>query len=176
MKATGVPEPWERQPNESERAFEAFTVYRDMGAERSYAKSGKKLGKSKTIIERWGRVYRWAERIEAWTDEQDRLTREALIKGITAMRKNHTDVAYEMLQKARAALQSLPLEEMTMTDVARAVDVASKLERLSRGEPTERTESRNEIGGGVTIITDPYGELTTEELRKLAKLADEHET
>ena len=168
-----IPEPWERQPNESSRAFEAFAVYRDMGAERSYAKTSQKLGKNKTTIDQWGRNNQWVSRIAAWDDEQDRLTRETLIKGITAMRKNHADVAYEMLQKARAALQSLPLEEMTMTDIARAVDVASKLERLSRGEPTERTESRNDASGGVAIYLpekDDLSNLSTDELRQLESI------
>ena len=168
-----IPEPWERQPNESSRAFEAFAVYRDMGAERSYAKTSQKLGKNKTTIDQWGRNNQWVSRIAAWDDEQDRLTREALVKGITAMRKNHVDMAEAMLIKATEALERLPVDEMNMADIARAVDVASKLERLSRGEPTERTESRNDASGGVTIYLpekDDLSNLSTDELRQLESI------
>ena len=168
-----LPAPWERQPKESDVAFEAFVAYRDMGTERSHAKVSQKVGKNKGLIARWSRVHGWVARIEAWTDEQDRLTREELAKGITAMRKNHTDIANEMLKKALKAMLKLPVEEMTMQDIARAVDVATKLERLSRGEATERTEGTTEHRGHITVASDPYEELTTEELRKLARLADE---
>lgn len=45
-----IPEPdhaWERQPYESDESFHAFTVYRDLGVERSLEKTGKRLGRSK---------------------------------------------------------------------------------------------------------------------------------
>ena len=171
-----LPEPWERQPKESDVAFEAFVTYRDMGTERSHAKVAQKVGKNKGLISRWSRVHGWTARIEAWTDEQDRIVREELVKGITTMRKNHTAIAEQMLIKALKALQKLPIEEMTPGDIAKTVDVAAKLERLSRGEATERTEGSASVNGKITIASDPYDELTTEELRKLARLSDESET
>ena len=168
-----LPAPWERQPKESEKAFEAFAAYRDMGPKRSHAKVAQEIGKNKGLIARWSRVHVWTSRIEAWTEEQDRLVRDELIKGVTAMRKTHADIAEQILIKALKALKSLPVEEMTIQDIARAVDVGAKLERLSRGEATERTEGKSEVSGKVTVTSDPYEELTTEELRKLARLADE---
>ena len=36
--------PWERQKGETPQAFEAFSIYRDMGSSRSTAKVGRKLG------------------------------------------------------------------------------------------------------------------------------------
>ena len=166
MKATQPPQPWERQPKETDVAFEAFTVYRDMGADRSYVKVSQKLGKSRTIIDRWGRTHGWAVRIEAWTAEQDRIMRDELIKGVTAMRKNHTNIAAAMLTKALDALEMIPADDMTMQDIARAVDVAAKLERLSRGEATERTEGQTELTGKLAVAVDPFEGLTTEELRE----------
>ena len=167
--------PWERQPKESDVAFEAFAVYRDMGAERSHAKVVQKVGKNKGLIARWSRVHGWVARIEAWTDEQDRLTREALTKGVTAMRKKHVDIANDMIAKAVSALQILTAKQMTMRDITLAVDVAAKLERLSRGEATERTEGTTDHRGRVTVESNHYEELTTEELRKLARLADDQD-
>jgi hypothetical protein len=167
-----LPDPWERQSNETPQAFEAFVIFRDMEGKRSYKRVSEQLQKSETLIGRWGRKHRWQSRREAWEDEQDRLVREELIKGITTMRKTHTAIAGQMLVKALKALQSLPVEDMTMQDIARAVDVAAKLERLSRGEATERTEGNANISGKITIASDPYDELSVEELRKLAQLAD----
>jgi hypothetical protein len=168
-----VPAPWERQPGEQSEAFKAFTLYRDAQPKTGAGKVGEKLGKSATQTERWCTKYRWKERREAWEDEQDRLMREELLKGVTSMRKNHAAIAGQMLVKALKALKKLPEDDMTMQDIARAIDVAAKLERLSRGEATERTEGNANITGKMTVTTDPYSELTVEELRKLARLADE---
>jgi hypothetical protein len=91
------------------------------------------------------------------------------------MRKDHADLASKMLVKAAKALVALPAEEMTMSDIIRTVDVATKLERLSRGEPTELTEWTTEHRGRVEIVSDPYDGLTTEELRRLLNAAESEE-
>ena len=176
MAATTSPAPWERQSNESDVAFEAFAIYRDMGPERGYAKVAQKLHKSQTIINRWGRTHNWVSRTESWDSEQDRLVRESFTKGITAMRKKHIDTAAMMLVKALRGLQNLREDDMTPRDIATMVDISSKLERLSRGEVTERTEGKTEISGKVEVESDAYSELSVEELRALARIADEDKT
>ena len=182
------PQPWERQPGETAENFKAFVVYRDanpkISAEKvaevltaEALKKGHKLYKNcmknPGLMRQWCAKFKWVERREAWEDEKDRLVREELVRGVTAMRKNHTDIATQMLVKALRGLQALPAERMTAYAIAQMVDIASKLERLSRGEATERTEGKNEVFGKMTVATDPYEELTTEELRALAKLADD---
>jgi hypothetical protein len=56
---------WERQPRESGQAWQAFQLYLSLGIERSYEKVRQQLGKSRTIIERWGREWNWQERLRA---------------------------------------------------------------------------------------------------------------
>ena len=41
---------WERQKGESAQAYEAFVLYRDLGAERSHVKVAQQLGKSLSLI------------------------------------------------------------------------------------------------------------------------------
>ncbi len=145
------PKLWERQEDESAQAFQGFATYRDMGAERSLAKVAKKLGKSKALMERWSRHWQWGIRVDAWDDELDRQSCQALTKGITKMRKNHVDIAKAMLNKAFKALQNIPVDDMTSKDISTMVDVATKLERISRGEVTERTEGKQTIAGEVSL-------------------------
>ena len=52
-------QPWERQPRETSKAFQAFCVYRDLRAERSYVRVAQQLQKSHTLIGRWAQKYRW---------------------------------------------------------------------------------------------------------------------
>ena len=166
------PEPWERQKNEGAEAFEAFSHYRDLGSERSLVKVGQKLGKSQTLIERWSSNWNWVNRVNAWDDELDRQTREELAKGITEMRKRHVGIAQAMLTKALKALKKIPEDDLTSQDIARMVDIASKLERLSRGEVTERTEGKQVVAGEVSLNQIDLSKITDAELAELDAIAE----
>lgn len=141
-------QPWERQENESAKAYQAFSIYRDMGVERSLAKVGGELGKSTKMMEKWSKAHNWVKRVEAWDIEQDRLLRIELSKTIGKMRKKHAEIANVMLNRAMKALQKLPIEEMKPQDISRFVDSATKLERISRGDVGEVIEERD---GGSSI-------------------------
>lgn len=143
MAKGNTPEPWERQPEETPKAFEAFCVYRDLGPERSIAKAGKQLGKNRVTLEQWSSKYEWVKRCTAWDTEQDRIARQDQQKEIKKMRKRHAGIAAAMLVKAATALQRLPDDEISASEISRMVDVASKLERISRGDVGEVIEERN---------------------------------
>ena len=149
------PEPWERQEDETERAFEAFALYRDLGSgNRSCAKVAAELRKSVGLIERWSRNHQWQKRIAAWDAEQDRIARQAQIDEIKKMRKRHADLATAMLVKAAKALKRIPEDEVKASDVSRLVETASKLERISRGDAGEIIEER--AGGDAPSIVQFY--------------------
>lgn len=142
-KRNASPEPWERQPGETPRAYEAFTKYRDLGPGRSIAKAARLEGKAKVTWERWSRVNNWVERVAAWDIEQDRISRQAQLDDIKKMRKRHADLASAMLVKAAQALKRIPADEIKPSDISRMVDTASKLERISRGDVGEVVEERD---------------------------------
>lgn len=144
------PKPWERQPTDTQKSWEAFVVYRDFGTKRSLKKVAEELKKSETIIGRWSGKHNWVERVAAWDEEQDRLIRIELTKDIGAMRKRHADLANSMLIKAALALKNIPTEEIKASDISRMVETASKLERLSKGDVGDVIEERD---GG--IAADP---------------------
>lgn len=157
-KTTEPPELWDRQPGEQAAAFKVFAAYRDSGiggARRSLQKTADSLtnrnGEPYSVgtLKGWSRKYKWQMRVDAYDDYMDRLTQEELRKGRAAMLKNHVGIAQAMLKKALQALQRIPADELTAQDVARIVDTAAKLERISRGEATERTEGKQTIAGEV---------------------------
>lgn len=134
--------PWEKQEGESSKAFEAFAMYRDLGLKRTQAEVGRQLGKSENLMNRWSMRYDWVKRAEAWDAEQDRILAKAQLDDIKKMRKRHADVASAMIIKAAKALQRIPEDEIKAGDISRMVDVASKLERISRGDVGEVVEER----------------------------------
>lgn len=158
MAKANTPKPWERQPKEKPKPFEAFCIYRDMGIERSIRKVAANVGKSDTLIGRWSKENNWVERVTAWDDEQERIQREIAQKEqareIRKMRKKHADLASAMLIKATKALARIPDDEIKAGDLTRMVDVAAKLERISRGDVGEVVEERN--GGDATPAVTFY--------------------
>lgn len=146
MAKGNTPEPWERREDETSRAYEAFCTYRDIGPGRSIAKTGQLLGKNQTTLEQWSSKYGWVKRAAAWDDEQERIERTTAqkeqLKAIKDMRKRHADLGQAMLIKAARALAKLPDDEIKPQDISRMVDVASKLERISRGDVGEVVEER----------------------------------
>lgn len=147
MAKVNAPKPWDRREEESSKAYEAFTIYRDMGTERSLAKVAEELSKSEQLMKRWSYTHGWVERASKWDDEQDRIEREIAqkeqAKAIREMRKRHADLGQAMLIKAARALARIPEDEIRPGDISRLVDTASKLERISRGDVGEVIEERD---------------------------------
>ena len=143
---------WERLEDETTKQYEAFCTYRDMGQDRSLRAVAEKLQKSETLMGRWSGKNQWVDRAAAWDDEQDRIEREIAqkeqAKAIREMRKKHANLASAMLLKATKALSKIPDDEIKAGDVTRMVDVASKLERISRGDVGDVVEERD---GGQAI-------------------------
>src|SRR5690242_6964127 len=69
---------FEQQPKESAKAFAAFSLYLNMGAERSTREVGKQLGKSEGLIERWAAKFDWRSRVAAHSAHLAIVEREAL--------------------------------------------------------------------------------------------------
>lgn len=136
------PKPWERQPEESTKAFEAFQCYRDMGMERNIMAVTRELNKSRTIIGRWSSAHNWVERCAAWDSEQDRILREQQQNEIKKMRRKHASLADRTLKKLAESLEYIDPEEIKPSDFARLLDVATKLERISLGDTTDVVENR----------------------------------
>ena len=155
--------PWARQDGESVRAYDAFVAYRDLPPrERSLAKTAQRLGMNLTTVEEWSRQWGWVARVQAWTDEQDAVRREAALKVVADMAEAHARDA----QRARQMLMlpiltvlqrmsqrdengnPVPLERhlagMPMSDLldlatsaARTLKTVVEVERLARGLPTD---------------------------------------
>lgn len=145
-------EAWERQPDETGKAYEAFAIYRDMGVSRSAAKVGKRLGKSKMLMDRWSSRHKWVERAAAWDAENERVAMEAHFNAIKDMRARHANLGGLMVDVAMSAMQELATKPHRISGTA-ATQIAAegvKIERLSRGDSGDVIEERD--GGPATVF------------------------
>jgi len=130
---------WDRLPNESTKAYAAFCVYRDLGTERSLEKAGQTLDKPRTRkwLGEWSAKYKWVERAKAYDDYVEKLKRKEKEKAIKEMAERQARIAMAFQEKIIERLQSIDPAELTPTELARWFEIAAKIERLNRGEPTE---------------------------------------
>lgn len=156
-------EPWEQMTGETVQQYEKFCAYRDMRyiapsadgdlprldftRERSIRGLAKKLGLSRKTLEPLSARFQWVERCEAYDLYILCRLKEKGEAEILKMHENHATIAAQMLRKALQRLLTMKEAEITASDMVRMVDVGVKIERLSRGESTERQE----IGGETTV-------------------------
>jgi hypothetical protein len=137
------------------KAFAAFCCYRDLSPrERSlrrvadllYGDRGATKGRRKSVpgaIQRWASRFAWLERAAAWDEERERLAREAEVEAIKAMRERHAKEAVALQERALARLRALDPAELSPRDVLAFIVEATKLERISRGQPETIAEQRD---------------------------------
>lgn len=138
-----APEPWERQPGETARAFEAFVVYRDMGASRSLKKAGQNLNKAITTLAEWSSKYDWVKRVAAWDAEQDRIARNEMIAEMTATRKKQRKQAQRMQEKGMELLESISLGDAKLSEIVSLLKAGMEQERIAIGDVGEVIEERS---------------------------------
>lgn len=143
--------PWERQKGESEKAYEAFAAYRDMGPERTVAAVVERLQKSRSLLDRWKERWDWKERVRAYDNELEKEARAKAVKDRKAMTKRHISIAMQLQKKALEALEDLSVEDMSPKDIKEYIKMATDLERLNR---TLEEESQKVGEAGPTQLAD----------------------
>ena len=124
--------PWERQPGESEKAYEAFALYRDLGLNRSNHEVCSKLSKSRQLISRWKANYHWDERVRAYDNDLQKQAHAAAVKDLKEMTARHVKISMQLQKKALQALSGLKPEDMSPKDVKEFIKLSTELERLNR--------------------------------------------
>lgn len=122
-------EAWEQQRDESPQAFQAFAAFRDQGAQRTLAKTGRDLGKSGTLMKRWAGRWDWWARAESWDREQDRQWRAEQRAARREVARRHARIAAAFQSKIVARLNSLKADELSPADLVRWLDIAARIER-----------------------------------------------
>lgn len=123
---------WERQKGESEQAYEAFCIYRDLGLQRSNAAVCERLSKSRQLISRWKARYDWDERARAYDNDLAKKVHAEAVKALKDMTGRHIKMAVQLQEKALEALKELKPAEMTPKDIREFIKMATELERLNR--------------------------------------------
>lgn len=163
QKTTQEPCLWERQPKESEQAWEAFLTYRDMEPPRKVQAVADKLSKSRQQITKFKSAWFWEDRVRAYDNE---IQKEALAKAVSERRKmneRHINFAMRFQKAALEALESLDPTDLSFKDIREAVKLATEIERRARGELIDEYEvniaTEEEAEDDVVIVVPDDGRL-----------------
>jgi hypothetical protein len=174
---------FEQLPRESNKAFAAFRTYLEMGPQRSMAEVGRKLGKSEGLIERWSRKYDWAGRVSAYGAHLATVEREATealvrvksaewLKRQQEVREREWEMHEKCIAAAKRALAAFMERDKVyanLADIARILEVGSKMGRMASGLATETVEHTGEVDVNFRLeveaaVKKVYGEVVEAEV------------
>ena len=139
---------WERLQGESTKAYAHFVLYRDMGPERSLRKLAADARTRSKLrqLQHWSSRWNWVERCQNYDDYLDQQARVEQEKERRDMMRRHAKIAVLGQNVVVKGIEKLLTEieqgsrKPTASDLSRLLDVAVRVERLARGQPTEISE------------------------------------
>ncbi|MEV4819305.1 hypothetical protein [Micromonospora tulbaghiae] len=140
---------WDRQRCEPEKAYGYFALYRDLGRTRTVAKVAEQVNKSRDYLHKLATRWKWVQRAAAWDREEDRLYAEGLAEQRRDMARRHARIASALQGKLVTRLQNLDASKLTPGDIARWLEVATRVERLALGLPDSATAHTGPDGGPI---------------------------
>ena len=157
-----------QRPGESDRAFEAFRVYLELGPRRRYATVGRSVGASLRTINRWASEFDWRGRIQLhaaqgvaqYTATENALGREAVLDAAAraqAFSDRQEAVAEGLLDIAERFLERAgddDLDQMSFADVCKAVEVASRLKPQAQTREQAAAAPARGLGEQITALLD----------------------
>jgi len=136
---------WERQPNETTKAYEAFCCYRDFGVSRSVRGVAQKLNKSDTIIGRWSTLHNWVERATAYDDHIEALERGAVEKERIKLKRQRIKILTFYQSKLVEGMKDLDPSSASWKDITAGLQMIAREMRAEFGEDKAVVEVNNTV-------------------------------
>ena len=182
---------FDRLPRESAKAFAAFQTYLDLGPERSLAAAGAKLGTSKVMMERWSRRHDWQGRVAAYGGYVAEVERQALAE-VTRDKEAEKKARRDKIQEQEWEIHDQCIEagqeglrrfmenegrRATLADIARLLELASKLGRMATGLEATKADPGADEGPAVRVevtlaLEKIYGEPLPGEVVDVEEVED----
>lgn len=151
---------WERLPSDTDKSYEAFCIYRDMGAQRSLQKAWEQYQNStKTVpgyFKQWSVEHNWSDRVSMYQAYQNSV-RESVLSEVRADIQNDALQDYYVMRFAIAKRIEILENTDYISKVSDLHELISLMEhanayaRLNSGLPNKITENSNKQSGSVTL-------------------------
>lgn len=164
---------WEKQNYETQRQYSVFCVYRDLGFMRSLKQVFEKLHRKPCYLrtlEEYSSKNHWVERAgdyDIYIEAENRRINEQEIR---EMKKRHIQQALLMQKNVIARIQDVDPKTMTLSESVKMLDVAVKIERLSRDCNDQKIEVNTNVYTEEAKRQLRLDKLSTEELEEYEKI------
>ena len=133
---------WNKRPRETQKSYEAFKIYRDMGPTRSLARLGRELAKSKQNFDRWSVSNEWVKRVTAYDHYLDLKAQEAALDEAQEAARRHIRLGKLLQGRGAKVLQGKADDDITAAEGTRMVVEGTKLERTAMELPDQITRQQ----------------------------------
>jgi hypothetical protein len=135
---------------EATKHREAFDLYWSLGADRSIerlhvALKPRARAPSLRSLYEWSRLFHWQARVARLEGEARREADEARIEDLRQMLERHAKEGLLLQQKGAEWITNVDEEHVTADTAIRAIAEGVRIERLARGEATDRQEVRGTV-------------------------------
>ena len=137
---------WLKRDDETNKSYNAFSTYRDMGVQRSLGKARERCNGMHHLVtwERWSVKYDWVKRCVDYDEYLADKTRQSQETAIIKAAKAHIDISHTILEKTLKAFKHIQIADINAHNVARLLELAVKLERDALGI-AEKHEVKSEV-------------------------------
>jgi len=148
-----IGQPWNRQPGESDAAWEAFTVYRKVRP-RTLKRVALECTKSYSLIKRWSAAHQWAERADAMDAHSNQSWLDSLRDERTKVAKEQAEAARRIRKRLEAHLEEASIGVTFDKGVASLAALARiESDALGAGRAVLHDEDSEESRPPVVVIT-----------------------
>jgi hypothetical protein len=131
--ANYVPMAWDRWPKESDKAYEAFKVYLELGVKRTYKAASDAIGKDYNQVRDWAIKWEWKDRAVRYDTAMNQTAmagRQNLVIKVQQMVID--DASYDYHAVLTLWRKALDKEELTLTELEQLVRVRDMIDKMGR--------------------------------------------
>lgn len=164
-------QPWRRLEEETPKAFDAFTVYLELGPSRSIGKVRETIGKRSGYdrqLEKWSSKYNWIARAKAFDTAELEAKIDDRIKARELARQVYVDNVFEL---ATIQIETIKGKRKLSTTQQRLLTDALDRAGVLAPKRVEVTGAEGADLFGVAGHADPLDQFADEELDLLIELA-----
>ena len=147
---------WDRQPGESQKAWQTFELYRTLGVNRSMRRVAEVVHKSLHTIAAWACAHNWVDRTREWELYENKRAQREEQEAVKEMRRIHAEAGATLLKRGFGRLAVINPKMISPRTLLRFVELGAKLEARARGPAEEIHKVEHGLSGdgtGVQWIT-----------------------